>query len=323
MSLKPLLSTLADGQFHSGDALGDRLNVSRTAIWKQIKKVEALGVSVDSVKGKGYCIRGGLDLLSLEKLDALVTPVARSLISEIDIREVVDSTNAIAMAKAIQGGSGYVCTTEQQTAGKGRRGKAWASPYAANLYISVVWEFSGGAAALEGLSLAVGVAVANALDEADVGGVRLKWPNDILCDGRKLAGILLEIAGDLAGPCQVVVGIGLNVAMPDKVSIDQPWTDIQTINKLAADRNRLLALVLNHLMPLLNDFESKGFTAYREAWMSLDAYADQDIALILGDEVVVGSSAGVDESGAVLVDTPAGRRRFSGGEVSLRPRETL
>lgn len=317
MSLDVLLAVLADGQFHSGDELGEMLGVSRTAVWKQLKKIEALDLPLVSVKGKGYCIDGGLDLLSQSRVVGGLSPQASELLVVLDIRDSVDSTNAIALQKA-QSGSGYVCTAEQQTAGKGRRGKTWVSPYGRNLYVSIVWEFSAGAAALEGLSLAVGVAVAAALRQAGLGDVALKWPNDVLYGGKKLAGILLEMTGDAAGPCQVVVGIGLNVAMPAGQSIDQPWIDIAGIHSAAADRNQLLAALLNELLPMLADFERSGFAAFRDRWLQLDAFADKEVAVLLGQQVVLGTARGVDESGAIKLETSAGLQTFSGGEVSLR-----
>ena len=126
------------------------------------------------------------------------------------------------------GRSGLVCTAEQQTAGRGRRGREWISPFGRNLYVSTVWEFTQGAAALEGLSLAVGVAVAQALKGLGLPEVQLKWPNDIQHEGKKLGGVLLEMVGDASRQCQVVVGIGVNVAMPGAAAnaIDQAWTDI-------------------------------------------------------------------------------------------------
>ena len=317
MSMEVLLTVLADGQFHSGDELGEMLGVSRTAVWKQLKKVEELGLPLQSVKGKGYCIDGGVDLLSQQAIEQSLSEQAAELITALDLRTVIDSTNDMAMQHTTQG-SGYVCTAEQQTAGKGRRGKPWVSPYGANLYVSAVWEFSGGAAALEGLSLAVGVAVVEALAQAGVVGATLKWPNDVLYESRKLAGILLEMSGDAAGPCQVVVGIGLNVSMPAGSVIDQPWIDVKTINADAAQRNQLLALLLNALMPLLAEYEQKGFSAYRDRWQSLDAFVGKEVVVMLGQQAVVGTASGVDLSGAIVLQTASGKQSFSGGEVSLR-----
>jgi BirA family biotin operon repressor/biotin-[acetyl-CoA-carboxylase] ligase len=318
MSLQILLSVLADGEFHSGDELGSMLGVSRTAIWKQLQKIQELDLPLESTKGKGYCIPGGLDLLSLAPIQSALSAQAKSLISDIDIQGVIGSTSAMAMTRAATGAKGYVCTAEQQIAGRGRRGRTWVSPYASNLYASVIWEFAGGASALDGLSLAVGVAVVEALDKAGVNGARLKWPNDVLYNEHKLAGILLEMTGDASGPCQVVVGIGLNVNMPSSPGIDQPWTDVKSINSNAAKRNNLLALLLNELMPLLAGFEPGGFSAYRDQWQALDVYAGREVVMMLGDDMVLGLADGVDATGAMLLKTDSGMRRFNGGEVSLR-----
>jgi BirA family biotin operon repressor/biotin-[acetyl-CoA-carboxylase] ligase len=319
MSQELLLSVLSDGKFHSGDELGEMLGVSRTAVWKQLKKIEELGLSLVSVKGKGYCVEGGLDLLNADTISASLSDVAETLVSDIDVRSVVDSTNAIAMGRAALGRGGYICTAEQQTAGKGRRGKTWHSPYASNLYLSVVWEFSAGAVALEGLSLAVGIAVVEALKKSGVSGAALKWPNDVLHDSKKMAGILLEMTGDAAGPCHVVIGIGLNVAMSEGAVIDQPWTDVYTVNPSAANRNKLLALILNELMPILATFQQQGFSAYRDRWVELDAFMGKDVAILLGEELVMGVACGVDDSGAIVLETATGERRtYNGGEGSLR-----
>ncbi|MGI9295270.1 MAG: biotin--[acetyl-CoA-carboxylase] ligase, partial [Pseudomonadales bacterium] len=210
-----LLSLLSAGQYVSGQELANALGVSRTAVWKQLNKLDEYGLEVESVKGRGYRIAGGIDLLDAASITAGMTTLSRNLLSRLDVRETVGSTNAEAMAQIAAGcGSGYVCTAEQQSAGRGRRGRQWVSPYARNLYISAVWEYSQGAAVLEGMSLAVGVVVARALKACGVAPVQLKWPNDVLHEGAKLGGILLEMTGDAAGACQVVVGIGLNVSMP-------------------------------------------------------------------------------------------------------------
>ncbi len=320
MSLQTLLSLLADGQFHSGDELGQLLGVSRTAVWKQLKKVEELGLPLSSIKGRGYCIEGGLDLLSREEILQSLSDDAKSHVAELDVRHVVSSTSDEAMSKAVAGNKGYVCTTEQQSSGRGRRGRSWISPYAGNLYFSVVWEFVGGAAALEGLSLAVGVSMVDALTKSGVEGLQLKWPNDVLHQDKKLAGVLLEMTGDAAGPCQVVIGIGLNVYMNQEKaqSITQPWTDLSSITSQPLCRSQLQAVLLNELMPMLVGFESEGFAAYRDRWMNLDAFSGQEVCVKLGTDRIFGAAVGVDETGAIVINTPKGRRVFSGGEVSLR-----
>jgi BirA family biotin operon repressor/biotin-[acetyl-CoA-carboxylase] ligase len=323
MSRSTLLSLLANGEFRSGQVLADQLGVSRTAVWKQLNALAAeYDLEVESVRGKGYRIPGGIDLLDTGQVIGALTGPARALLGSLEILDTIDSTNAELMRRAERGGApGLVCTAEQQTAGRGRRGRQWVSPYAGNLYLSVLWEFSEGAAALEGLSLAVGVAVARALQGCGVAGIRLKWPNDVLYDGAKLGGILLEMQGDVAGPCRVVIGIGLNVAMPAAAAgnIEQAWTDIATVTGgRQPRRSHLLAAVLNELLPLLADFEQRGFASWREQWLALDAFADKRVTLRTGSTPVGGIARGVDERGALLFETDAGVQAVHGGEISLR-----
>jgi len=323
MSGSKLLSLLANGEFHSGQDLADVMGVSRTAVWKQVNRLATdLGLAIESVRGRGYRIRGGLDLLDTAQVKAALDDRAGALLTRLEILDTVDSTNAEVMRRAEQGCSaGLVCTAEQQTAGRGRRGRHWVSPYASNLYLSLLWEFNQGAAAVEGLSLAVGVAVARALRSCAVPKVQLKWPNDVLYGGAKLGGILLEMTGDAAGSCQVVIGVGLNVAMPAVAAdaIDQAWTDIRTIT---ADphpgRNPLLAALLNELLPLVADFEQLGFTRWRDDWQALDAFADTAVVLHTGSAQLGGIARGVDERGALQLETTTGVQSVYGGEISLR-----
>lgn len=320
MSLEPVLQRLADGEFHSGAALGELLGVSRTAVWKQLKKLQQLGVELHSVKGRGYRIPGGLDLLSESALcAALDAPVAAQL-RQINLVMSTGSTSADAMAAAQQGEcQGYLYLAEQQTAGRGRRGRSWVSPFARNLYFSLGWTFAGGAAALEGLSLVVGLAVRQGLADCGVEELALKWPNDLLRDGRKLAGILLEMSGDASGLCQVVIGVGINVAMPqtEAQAIDQPWADLSS-GMTTVGRNALLAAVLNRLVPMLQRFSRDGFAPFQAEWNGCDAYADAPIVLTTPRHRFVGIGRGVDGSGALRVETEAGLEIFHGGEVSVR-----
>jgi BirA family transcriptional regulator, biotin operon repressor / biotin---[acetyl-CoA-carboxylase] ligase len=319
-----LLPLLAAGEFVSGQELADVLGVSRTAVWKQLNKLSELGLEIESVKGRGYRIEGGVDLLQASQVTAAMAPEALRLLSQLDIRQTIGSTNAEAMARIVAGsGAGYVCTAEQQTAGRGRRGRQWVSPYARNLYLSVVWEYNQGAAVLEGMSLACGVAVARALAACGLPPVQLKWPNDVLYQGAKLGGILLEMTGDAAGVCQVVVGIGLNVAMPQQQAgaIDQAWTDIATASGGSyPGRNVVLGSLLSELLPMLAGFEAGGFGPWREEWMALDAYADTAVVISSGAQQMAGIARGVDGCGALQLETAAsGMQSVFGGEITLRP----
>lgn len=321
MNLQLLLDTLADGQFHSGESLGEAQGVSRAAVWKQLKKLEALGLECHSVRGRGYRIPGGINLLKRAEFEAQLSTVAASALADISLALILDSTNRVALEQAQRGGShGQLYLAEQQTAGRGRRGRVWVSPFARNLYFSLTWSFAGGAAALEGLSLVVGLALLQGLAGEGIEGVQLKWPNDLLYQGKKLAGVLLEMSGDASGQCQVVIGVGVNVAMPEDmaVDVDQPWIDLQQIAAKPLDRNRILAALVNALVPALQQFALQGFAPFREAWSQHNAYQGQAVRIATESFSVQGDCLGVDAGGALLLATDQGIKAFYGGELSLR-----
>jgi BirA family biotin operon repressor/biotin-[acetyl-CoA-carboxylase] ligase len=328
-----LLQMLADGEYHAGPELAAVLGVSRAAIWKQLRGLAELGLVVEAERGRGYRIAGGVDLLDAEAVRSALRTEAAGLLSRLLLLETVDSTNAEALRLLDRGApAGLVCTAEQQSAGRGRRGRQWVSPYGRNIYMSLGWRYSQGATALEGLSLAVGVAVARALAACGLPPVQLKWPNDLLYRGGKLGGILLEMSGDAAGACQVVVGIGLNVTMPEVAAahIDQRWTDIAALaggepSRLARPglarpgRSALLAALLNELLPLLAGFEARGFAPWRQAWQALDAFAGVPVVLHSGERRIAGTARGVDDRGALQLETVTGTQTVYGGEITLRP----
>lgn len=320
MSIERVLHLLADGETHSGEELGQALGVSRTAVWKQLQKLEDFGIRLQSVKGQGYRLEKGLELLSEESIRGHLSPAAARLLSNLDLAGSIDSTNTRALNEARAGaGSGLVCLAEHQTAGRGRRGRQWVSPYGRNIYMSLVWEFTTGAAAMEGLSLAVGVAIVRALRASDVEGVQLKWPNDVLWQERKVAGVLLEMTGDPAGHCQVVIGIGINVAMLESEAegIDQQWVSLHAISS-EVSRNKLTADLLNHLLPLLVNYQQEGFGPLREEWESLDCFGDREVEIRVGDQITVGQVLGVNAAGALRLKTAEGEQLIYGGEASLR-----
>lgn len=320
MEVRRILELMADGEFHSGKVLGELLGVSRTAVWKHLQKLSDVGVELESIKGKGYRLPGGLELLDAAKITSALTPAANEFLSGIDVFQSTDSTNVQAMARASKpDAQGYVCMAEHQTHGRGRRGRAWVSPFGQSLYFSVVVQFSGGAAALEGLSLAVGVALARAVQKLGAQDVGLKWPNDVLYRGRKLAGILLEMTGDPSGACQVVVGVGLNVSISEAAAaeIDQPCVGM---SELVPDvsRNELAAEVLNQLLPVLSGFQELGFSAYRDQWSALNVHGGKSVVLATASEFIEGEVVGVSATGALLLSVAGVIREFNGGEVTLR-----
>ena len=317
-----ILNALKDGKFHSGESLGELLGVSRTAVWKQLQKLEEIGLQVESVKGTGYRVVNGIDLLVKDDITVHLRDRNRNEPRSIELFQSLGSTNKYLREQAEKSDcSGSVVLAERQTSGRGRRGKTWVSPFAANIYMSILWDFEQGAQALEGLSLAVGVAVRRALIEVGLEDVRLKWPNDIYIGNKKLGGILLEMIGDPAGHCSVVIGVGINVSMPASmaVNIDQPWTDCCSESDAPIARSRLAALLIDNIFDILNDFESLGFAGYRDEWQEADAFKGLQGTISTPRDSVSGTVIGVDNSGAVQLKLMSGEvKSFIGGELSLR-----
>lgn len=315
-----ILSILADGEYHSGEEIGGYLGVSRAAVWKQLQKLESFELQIESLKGRGYCLVGGLDLLDSDRIRGLLSMEAERALGEFEIFSLIDSTNNAAATAIREGrGGGYCCLAEQQSAGRGRRGREWRSPFGRNIYLSQVWEFHAGASALEGLSLSVGLAVVRALTKFGVTGLGLKWPNDILYRDKKMAGILLEMQGDPSGVCQVIVGVGLNVDMSgaNTADISQPWTDLAQVVG-TVDRNALVAELMSALYLAFQEFSVGGFAAHKDEWCRYDVFAGRAVKVQLGETYIEGVVAGLDRSGGLILTTAEGERVFNGGEISLR-----
>ena len=316
-----LLQILADGRFHSGEALGERLGISRAAVWKQLRKLRPLGLNIQAVRGRGYRLPQPIEFLQDAVIDAALPGAARRRLAGIEVFAEIDSTNTYLKMRAAQGApSGCVCLSEWQGAGRGRQGRAWVSPFGCNLYLSLLWRFGSGPAALAGLSLVIGVALARALESVAGQCVGLKWPNDVVWNGQKLAGILVEIAGEASGPSHAVIGVGVNVRMPDQAgdNIGQPWTDLTRICHKTVSRNALAASVLEQLATALHTFEERGLDAFLDAWRDLDATAGKSIELHLPGRVIGGEARGIDENGALMIQVGNEVRRFASGEISLR-----
>ena len=317
----PLLQILADGHFHSGEALGARLGVTRAAIWKQLRRLETMGLAVHAVRGRGYRLAQPIEFLQPELIRENISPVARERLTRIDVIPEIDSTNTHLKTLAVQGAaSGSVCLAEWQRGGRGRLGRQWVSPFGCNLYLSLLWRFAAGPAALSGLSLAMGVALARALGTAADTGLGLKWPNDLQWRGRKLAGILVEIAGESGGPGHAVIGIGINVRMPEPAAaaIQQPWIDLARIARHAPSRNALAGRVVEELVIALASFEQHGLAAFLEEWRALDVTAGRVVQLQLPNGSIDGESHGIDETGALVLQVGGELRRYASGEISLR-----
>jgi len=319
---RDLLAILSDGQCHSGEALGLALGVSRMAVWKHLRALRECGVPLEVVRARGYRFPVAVELLDATAILDAISVENRARLATVESFLEVDSTNTWLRQRALDGApSGSVCVAEMQTAGRGRRNRRWVSPFGANLYLSLLWRSTGGAAELAGLSLATGVAIVRSLQAFGVETAGLKWPNDVLVDGAKLAGILIDVIGESTGPCAVIIGIGINVAMPDEAGakIDQNWTDLRRLSgREAPSRNRLASVVLDQMVSAIDRFEQSGLQSYLEEWGRYDVIRGREVSLRLPKETVLGRACGIDSGGALLVETADGPRRFASGEVSLR-----
>ncbi len=318
-----ILQRLADGRFHSGQALGAELGLTRAAIWKTLRQLrERWGFDVQAVPGLGYRLARPIALLDATRIEADLGARAREAIDHIAVHWSLDSTNRHLLARAReQDIHGHLVLAEQQTAGRGRRGRTWHSPPAANLYLSLGWRFAS-AEPLAGLSPAVAVGVWRALREFGIDDHGIKWPNDLWWQGRKLAGILLELRGEAQGPWQVVIGIGLNVAMPagGGERIDQPWVDLATILGATPDRNRLAAVLITRLVEALQDHARQGLAASLNDWRQADLLRDRPIILYRPEGPLPCIARGIDRDGALQVETASGLQSVHAGEISVRPR---
>lgn len=317
VSRQQLIRLLADGEFHSGEALGERLGVSRMAVSKQIKVLESIGLDVFKVTGKGYKLSAPLQLLDAQL-------IADGSGVSIESHQVLGSTNQHLLDKAALLTKGHSCFAEYQTAGRGRRGKKWVSPYGSHLYTSTYWSLDAGIQAASGLSLVIGIAVARTLTELGIANTQLKWPNDVYVDGKKIAGVLVEIIATAGGECHLVIGLGLNVNMPLQagLEIDQAWTDINQQLPHLLDRNELATRYLTHLIKILTDFEQFGFGHFVEEWNNCDAFKNCPVLVSVGNKKKYGIAKGIDQSGALLLEINGIISPQIGGEVSLRRADT-
>ncbi|MCC5825596.1 bifunctional biotin--[acetyl-CoA-carboxylase] ligase/biotin operon repressor BirA [Alkalimonas sp.] len=316
---RQLLQYLSDGQFYSGSWLGEQLSLSRTAIANHMQQLQQLGLDIFSVKGKGYRLASPLQLLD----GAAIRQWQSSDSTPIEVLSITDSTNLQLMQRLQRGETlpkGLVLVAEAQTAGRGRHGRAWYSPFAASLSFSMVWQLEQGIQAAMGLSLVIGVAVSELLEQDYQLPVALKWPNDIYLQGKKLAGVLIELSGQSDGRCQLVIGIGINVQLSAAQAaqrIDQPWIDLTTALG-SLDRNRLVARLQASCVEHLQRFEQSGFAAFQAAFNRRQLFLQQPVRLTQGQQVVRGICHGVDAQGNLVIESQGKRQLFHGGELSLR-----
>jgi len=317
--IQQLARFLSADETRSGEAIGNELGCSRTAVWKHVENLRALGIGVDAVAGQGYRLREPLELLDRAQILDGMDNAGRDGLRSLRIESSLVSTNAAVRRLAPADQHAAVIIAEHQTGGRGRRGRQWHSPYARNLYLSMGWTFDKALSELGCLPLVVALAAARALERMGLTGHSIKWPNDLVLDGRKLCGCLVEVQGDSQGPCQAVLGIGINVHMPASEltnGIEQPWTDLHS-RMPGCSRNTLASLLLDELVGALERFDARGFSPFSGMWKQWDGLFGRSIVVFTATGEVRGTAAGIDPSGALRLDTGNEILKLHSGDVSL------
>jgi BirA family biotin operon repressor/biotin-[acetyl-CoA-carboxylase] ligase len=323
---RQLLKLLASGEFRSGEQLAKDLRVTRSAVWKLIGKLRALGIDIEAASRHGYRLPGPVQLYDGAAIKAALQPTTQESIHSIDALLTVDSTNRYLVdAPQAPLDRMQVCAAEVQTAGRGRRGRSWLAPFGSGVCLSVSWQFAESPPTFSALSLAVGVAIVRALRRFGLDGVRLKWPNDIVIAHRKLAGILIDLRGEAGGPARVVIGTGMNLHLPPDVRLSLAEqqaalaTDLhEHLRERTPDRNVLVAAMLDELVAALRTFEHSGFAAFEAEWRTLDSMRDTSVRVLSANETINGIARGVAADGSLQVEVQGQVRRFMSGDVSLR-----
>lgn len=318
-----LLRLLADARLHSGECAAKELRVSRAAVRQGVQRLRATGIDVQSVPGRGYRLAEPVELLDARLIAAQIDELHSAQIRTLELKFEVDSTNARLLGKRPPpAGLMDVCLTELQYAGRGRLGRRWIAPFGSGIALSAAWTFANGTP-LHALSLAVGVSVARALERAGAARVKLKWPNDVWLEDRKIGGVLIELRTEAGGPIHAVIGVGVNVAPSAAAQCEFEAGGLRVAAvadacAAAPSRNRVAGAILDELLRMLSVFGREGFAAFKDAWLALDALRGRPAEVMLADGRVAGTACGVDHQGALLLDTGERLQRFVSGEASLR-----
>lgn len=315
---KKLLEKLSPDTWISGERLGEQIGMSRTAIWKHIRKIQALGLPIEHCK-KGYRLRTPFIPLNPSAIRSALDKSIFAEIPDIGVFERVDSTN---LHCKIHGSNTpvYVCCSEEQTAGRGRLGRQWLSPYGQNIYCSLSLTKAVALDTLTGLSLVVSLALRQALAQyIPKDDLVIKWPNDLLWNHKKLSGILVEINAEPHGSSQIIIGFGMNVHVDTKQMplSAKPHCSLFDITHASFDRNTIIAECLNHLQNYLLRFWSHGFGHFLEEWAKFDYLYDKSIHVHQPNASHKGRAAGINEHGQLLLATSEGIQSISAGDASL------
>jgi BirA family biotin operon repressor/biotin-[acetyl-CoA-carboxylase] ligase len=321
-----IVSSLSDGNCHSGNELGLQLNVSRTAIWKQIKQLIDIGVPIQRIPNRGYRLNCPMQLLDEVAIRQQLGAKNFNHPINFHLFASLDSTNRL-LRELPCSPEINICCAEMQTQGRGRFGRHWYSPFGENIYFSSRWHFDCDLSHLSGLSLVVSLAIISMLNEIGIkDDVCVKWPNDILWHDKKLCGNLIEVIAESNSNAEVVIGIGLNVnstiqAAPTQTSPDKPWCSLYDITGRYINRNELIASLIIHLHNYLDDFIKNGFASFIKKWQQVDYLQGKMINVSHLSGLLNGVANGVNETGQLLLNDEKGLTHcLSSGDTSLHVR---
>jgi len=313
LKLCQLTSILSDLSYHDGDSIGKQLGITRSAVWKYIKKLQEYGVEVSSIKNKGYALKE--PLLALDK-EFICKEIDNPNIS-VETLESVDSTNSY-LRKNLKDNQRQICISEMQTSGRGRMSRLWHSPFGKNIYMSYAYYFKKDISSLTGLSLVVSMAMLSAIKEIIPNiDIKLKWPNDGMHNDCKLMGNLINLQAEANGSSVAIMGIGINVNMKHASEISQKWESLQSISNSYINRNSLCVALIHNLNAYLERFSKYGLRDFVIEWKNLDYLYNKDIYLNNGE--VTGIAKGINEQGNLLIKLNNGElKSFSCGDTSVR-----
>lgn len=315
-----LISILSDAQVHSGQQLGDTLGMTRAGINKHIKTIRSWGIEVQTITGKGYKLPYPINLLNADLIKEYIKD------NDIIVEPVIDSTNQYMLERIPNLSSGDTCLAEYQSAGRGRRGRQWISPFGCNLYLSMYWKLDQGPAAAIGLSLVVGIIIAETLNKLTKGKIKVKWPNDLYLNDKKLAGILVELTGKTGDAAHIIIGVGINIGMGKnnieiENTINQEWASLADEVE-SIERNILSVNIIQALKEALTLFEKEGLSPFINRWFELDNFLGRSVKLLIGNNIITGVEKGINQQGALLLQQDNGDIiPYIGGEISLRSNE--
>jgi BirA family biotin operon repressor/biotin-[acetyl-CoA-carboxylase] ligase len=324
LTYPPLLRLLADGEVHSGESLAAELRQTRAAVWKGVGRLRAIGIEVQALARRGYRLARAVEMLDVGQIRAELDDDRKPHLHNLELLFEVGSTNTRLLSSAPPPpSSADVCIAELQHSGRGRLGRRWIGAFGGGVAMSLGWTCSDVVRTLPALSLGVGVAVSRGLARAGAAGIRLKWPNDIWFEDRKLGGVLIELRAEAGGPAHVVIGVGVNVSLSaeDRREIEASGAVAAAVADACSEhvlRNKVAGAILDELLSMLLQYERFGFAAFRDAWAALDGLYGRAAEVTVGDHKVSGVARGVDADGALLLETQERVQRFVSGEASLR-----